>query len=217
MTARLRRLARAVTLGLGLLLPGLLAAHPHAWIDLRVGLVFDDDGQLAGMRQAWLIDPTYSHMLLEDLTHDLGGDTGIDEALERAAERMLENLAAWDYFTELEIDGREVDVPGARDARLALENRRLHLQFKLPLADHDIRPDDAFAYRVYDPSYWIEILHDPDDVIHVENRPDCRVRIDKPRPDPQLIRYAATLERQDRSPVDDLGRHFAETATLECR
>ncbi|WP_029681025.1 DUF1007 family protein [Thioalkalivibrio sp. AKL19] len=201
---------------LGLSLPAAALAHPHAWIDLRVGLVFNDAGELVRMDQSWRIDPTYSHMLLEDLTGQLDGDIDIDRALEHAAERMRENLAGHDYFTELSLDDRDLDVPPAENARLTLEERRLHLRFEIPLADHDITAGDAFTYRVYDPEYWIEILHDPDDIVFVENRPGCEVAITEPRPDPQLIRYAATLERQDRSPVDHLGRHFAETATLEC-
>lgn len=201
---------------LGLLLPAGALAHPHAWIDLRVGLVFNDAGELVRMKQSWRIDPTYSHMLLEDLTGQLDADTDIDTALEHAAARMRDNLAAHDYFTELSLDGRELEVPAARNTRLTLEDRRLHLRFELPLDGHGITADETFTYRVYDPEYWIEILHDPDDIVFVENRPGCAVAITQPRPDPQLIRYAATLERQDRSPVDGLGRHFAETATLEC-
>ncbi|WP_018877919.1 DUF1007 family protein [Thioalkalivibrio sp. ALE28] len=201
---------------LGLLLPTGVFAHPHAWIDLRVGLVFNEAGELVRMEQSWRIDPTYSHMLLEDLTGQLDGDTDIDTALEHAAERMRENLAGHDYFTELSAGERDLDIPPARNARLTLEDRRLHLRFELPLADLDITAGDRFSYRVFDPEYWIEILHDPEDIVFVENRPGCAVTIDEPRPDPQLIRYAATLERQDRSPVDNLGRHFAETATLEC-
>lgn len=205
-----------LTLVLGLLLPAGALAHPHAWIDLRMGLVFDDAGNLASMEQSWRIDPTYSHMLLEDLTRDLDGATGIDAALEHAAERMLGNLAAYDYFTELNLGDERLDVPQARNARLTLEDRRLHLRFELPLDGHDITAGDAFTYRVFDPEYWIEIRHDPDDIVFVENRPGCEVAVTEPRPDPQLIRYAATLERSDRSPVNDLGRHFAETGTLEC-
>ncbi len=205
-----------LALVLGLLLPASALAHPHAWIDLRVGLVFDDAGGLVSMQQSWRIDPTYSHMLLEDLTRDLDGATGIDSALEHAAERILENLAAYAYFTELQRADEHLDVPQARDPRLTLEDRRLHLRFELPLNELDIQAGDAFSYRVFDPEYWIEILHDAADIVFVENRPGCEVVINEARPDPQLIRYAATLERQDRSPVNDLGRHFAEVATLEC-
>ncbi|WP_019625435.1 DUF1007 family protein [Thioalkalivibrio sp. ALJT] len=210
-----RRSARLALLA-GLLLPATLIAHPHAWIDLRVGLVFDGQGQLLHMDQSWRIDPTYSHMLLEDLTHELDHTISIETALEHAAERMLDNLAAHDYFTEIGLDADDLDVPHARNARLTLEDRRLHLRFELPLEGLDIRAGDPLTYRVFDPEYWIEILHDPDDIVFVENAPGCMVEITPPSPDPQLIRYAATLDRQDRSPIANLGRHFAETATLEC-
>ena len=200
----------------GLLLPGALSAHPHAWIDLRIGLIVNDRGELVRMEQSWGIDPTYSHMLLEELTQDLGGDIAIDAALEHAAERMLANLAAYDYFTELEVDNRPLATPQARNGYLDLDGRRLQLRFELSFKGQGIQAGDGFVYRVYDPEYWIEILHDPDDVVFVENRRGCEVRISDPRPDAQMVVYAASLKRQDRSPVEDLGRHFAETASLEC-
>ena len=200
----------------GLLLPGALSAHPHAWIDLRIGLIVNDRGELVRMEQSWGIDPTYSHMLLEELTQDLGGDIAIDAALEHAAERMLANLAAYDYFTELEVDNRPLATPQARNGHLDLEGRRLQLRFELSFTGQGIQAGDGFVYRIYDPDYWIEILHDANDVVFVENRRGCEVRISDPRPDAQMVVYAASLERQDRSPVEDLGRHFAETASLEC-
>lgn len=200
----------------GLVLPGALSAHPHAWIDLRVDLIVNDRGELVRMEQSWNIDPTYSHVLLEELTRDLGGDIAIDAALEHAAERMLANLAAYDYFTVIEVDNRSLATPQARNGHLDLEGRRLQLRFELSFEGQGIQAGDGFRYRVYDPEYWIEILHDPDDVVFVENRRGCEVRISDPRPDAQMVIYAASLDRQDRSPGEDLGRHFAETASLEC-
>ncbi|WP_018936191.1 DUF1007 family protein [Thioalkalivibrio sp. ALJ24] len=209
------RLAPAFLLAVAAGLPAMAAAHPHAWIDLRVTLDFDADGRLASMHQLWVIDPTYSHMLLEDMTRDMDGDAGIDSVLEKVGPRMLDNLAEYDHFTELEVAGETRETPPAQAPDLQLRDRRLHLGFELPLDELDVDTDTEFSYRVYDPTYWIEVRHDPDDVIQVNNG-GCRVDLREARPDPQLVRYAATLERDSRSPVEDLGRHFAEIASLEC-
>ncbi|WP_019569848.1 DUF1007 family protein [Thioalkalivibrio sp. ALE11] len=210
------RLALALLIAVAAGLPAMATAHPHAWIDLRVTLDFDSDGRLASMHQLWVIDPTYSHMLLEEMTRDMDGDAGIDSVLETVGPRMLDNLAEYDHFTELEAGGETLDTPPAESPELRLEDRRLHLGFEIPLDRHDIGAEEDFTYRVYDPTYWIEIRHDPGDVIQVNRGDGCRVELEEPRPDPQLVRYAATLERESRSPIEDLGRHFAEIARLEC-
>lgn len=213
---RALRLALALLIAMAAGLPAIASAHPHAWIDLRVTLDFDDDGQLASMHQLWVIDPTYSHMLLEEMTRDMDGDAGIDAVLDRVGPRMLDNLAEYNHFTELEAGGETLDTPPAESPELRLQDRRLHLGFEIPLDRYDIDMAEDFNYRVYDPTYWIEIRHDPGDVIQVNHGDGCRVQLEEPRPDPQLVRYASTLERESRSPIEDLGRHFAEIARLEC-
>ena len=198
-----------------LLFAGTATAHPHAWIDLRVSLLFDDDGQLHTLRQEWAFDPTYSHLLLEDMdTTEPGLD--MDTALRKMAVRMLENLREYDYFTEIRRYGRQMDTAEARDGELLWRQRRLHLRFELPV--EPVRPDSKqpLQYRVYDPSYWIEILHDPGDVIHIEGGRGCEARLERARPEGWLVAYAATLNRDQRAPIKGLGRSFAEEVSIQC-
>ena len=35
-------------------------AHPHAWIDLWIEVVFDSTGAITGLRETWLFDDFYS-------------------------------------------------------------------------------------------------------------------------------------------------------------
>ena len=202
-------------LGAILLFAGTATAHPHAWIDLRVSLLFDDGGQLHALRQEWAFDPTYSHLLLEDMDASEPG-LDMDTALRKMAVRMLENLREYDYFTEIRRNERQLDTAEARDGELLWRQRRLHLSFELPV--EPVRPDRAqpLQYRVYDPSYWIEILHDPGDVIHIEGARGCEARLERARPEGWLVAYAATLNRDQRAPIEDLGRSFAEEVSIQC-
>ena len=202
-------------LGAILLFAGTATAHPHAWIDLRVSLLFDDDGRLHALRQEWAFDPTYSHLLLEDMDASEPG-LDMDTALQKMAVRMLGNLREYDYFTEIRSNERPLDTAEARDGELLWRQRRLHLRFELPL--DPVRPDMAqpLQYRVYDPSYWIEILHDPGDVIHIEGARGCEARLERARPEGWLVTYAAALDRDQRAPIEDLGRSFAEKVSIQC-
>jgi ABC-type uncharacterized transport system substrate-binding protein len=194
---------------------GAAQGHPHAWIDLRVSLVFGDDGNLQALRQEWVFDPTYSHLLLEDMDTARPG-LDLETALRHMTARMLGNLRDSDYFTEISRGGQRLQIADARAGELFWRERRLHLRFELPL--EPMRPDPArpLQYRVYDPSYWIEVLHDPHDVIHIEAGPGCGTRIERGRPEAWLVAYAATLNRDQRAPVEDIGRSFAETVFIQC-
>ena len=45
-------------------------AHPHAWIDVRVTVLFDGDGAITGLRQSWLFDEFYTAFATEGLDGD---------------------------------------------------------------------------------------------------------------------------------------------------
>ena len=194
---------------------GTAQGHPHAWIDLRASLVFDDGGDLLALRQEWIFDPTYSHLLLEDMDASEPG-LDLDEALEKMASRMLDSLRDYDYFTEISRNETRMEIAKARHEELVWHQRRLTLRFELPL--DPMRPDrkQPLQYRVYDPSYWIEVLHDPGDVIYLEGGQGCEARIEPARPEGWMIAYAATLNRDQRAPIENLGRSFAETVSIHC-
>jgi ABC-type uncharacterized transport system substrate-binding protein len=198
-----------------LVMAGSAGAHPHAWIDLRVSVLFNAEGELRALQQEWVFDPSYSHLLLEGMDSATPG-LDLDQALREIRERLLGNLRAYDYFTEMHRGEDALAIADAQGGTLSWERRRLHLQFELPV--EPMRPDAArpLQYRVYDPSYWIEVLHDPDDVIHLHGGHGCQTRLERPRPDARLIAYAADLERQQRATIEDLGRAFAEQVFVHC-
>jgi len=198
-----------------LLFCGTLGAHPHAWIDLRASVLFTAEGDVKALRQEWVFDPTYSHLLLEDLAVDQP-DLDLEKALELMTERMLGNLREYDYFTEIELGERRLVPAPARNGSLHLRQRRLHLKFDLPLEAARPEPAQPLNYRVYDPTYWIEILHDAEDVIHLAGGGGCTAHVQPARPEPWLVAYAATLDRDQRAPIEDLGRRFAEVVFVEC-
>ncbi|AGA32573.1 protein of unknown function DUF1007 [Thioalkalivibrio nitratireducens DSM 14787] len=206
---------RWLTLAALLLAAGPVQTHPHAWIDLRVSLHFEPRGDLRAMRQEWILDPTYSHLLLQDMEASHPG-LDLDTALDEIGTRMLADLRDYDYFTEMRRAGDRLAIPDAREGRLEWRQRRLHLSFELPLQQRRPDAETPLEYRVYDPGYWIEVLHDPDDVIHLDGGQGCTTRMDPPRPEPWLVGYAATLDRKQRTPVEDLGRAFAERVLILC-
>ncbi len=211
----IRRAGRWFLFLFALTSPGAGTAHPHAWIDLRVSLAFDASQTLPTMRQEWAFDPSYSHLLLEEIDHRKPG-LSLEDALQMVAARLMENLRGYDYFTEFLVGADRLEIPDAAAAELVWEGQRLILRFELPLADVRPNAEPVFSYRVYDPSYWIEVLHDPNDVIHLKGGEHCEHRLQAPRPDPTLVAYAATLDRNQRATIENLGARFAETVLIQC-
>lgn len=212
------RAAAVATLLAGLLwlvLPGTALAHPHAWIDIDIELETDASDRVIALRQTWIIDPTYSRYLYEDAMEQFEGATP-EEKLANLASEILDNLAEYDWYTELHADDRRVLGQPEGSATMAMERRQLHFRFRL-LLDEAVDPRSrTLRYAVYDPTYFIEILHDPESPPRLElSTGPCRMDILKPRPDPAIVARALALDFTQTGEAD-LGRHFAEKVTAHC-
>ncbi len=76
----------------------LVDAHPHAWIDVWVEVIFDSTGAITGLRETWLFDDFYSVYATEGM--DLNKDGQPDKApMEKLVRENIESLSEYDYFT----------------------------------------------------------------------------------------------------------------------
>lgn len=214
-----RNFALGLALGISVL-AGQAAAHPHGWIDVRVNVVVDDEERLVAFEQQWKMDPFYSIALIEEL--ELLAPDNRDEALALMAEEMQSNLAPEDFFTELRIDDESMAFDAVETYRLTATDSEVTLHFTLPLASPPVITGQPVVYKIFEPTYFLEMLHDADrdgplpDSLTVEGPLECETDIEAADPDPELVMEAARI------PIDEeaeygLGRHFAETVTIQCR
>jgi ABC-type uncharacterized transport system substrate-binding protein len=191
-------------------------AHPHAWIDMRTAVIFDDQGRMAALRVHWLFDEFYTEFAIEGLDED--GDGQPDPAnLVELAKLNVTNLKEYQYFTDLTADGVQVAYADATDYETFMVGNRLTLTFTIPLAEPVDPRVKQLTYAVYDPTYWIEVLHVREKPVLFEGPvPDgCRYGIDEPHPDADAVGLAATLD-QTQSAGDGLGVMFAEQVAILC-
>lgn len=201
------------------LLPLVGQAHPHAWIDLRISFERDADGQITHMLHHWRFDPTYGQYLFDDAQEHQPGDTP-EARLQGLATEILDNLAEYRWYSHVRAGDDAIAITAAAEPRMAMEDGLLQFRFRLELG----QPVDPAAvpleYQVYDPTYFIEILHQAPHGTRIVDAhglvdANCEARLERPRPDPALVAramaldYGATVEY-------DLGRHFAERVTLRC-
>jgi ABC-type uncharacterized transport system substrate-binding protein len=189
-------------------------AHPHAWIDLRSGVILNADGKVEALTLEWRFDEFYSAFVLEDIAR--AGEV-TDEALQTLVQENLVSLRDYNYFVEAQYDGKPVSLGDARDGTMIEKNKRLVMRFVVSLAEPVDPKALEFEYAVYDPSYYVEILHVENDLVTVAGpgAGDCLATIQSPDPDAEAVGLAASLGKNEQGPPG-IGRLFAEVVAVTC-
>ena len=191
------------------------AAHPHAWIDLRSTVVLNENGQVIGIEQQWLFDDFYTVFVVEGYD---SGDDGQKRALTALAETNLKNLRAYNYFTEVQADNTKVPLGTVSEYESELRNGRLWMRFVVPFSTPIDASMKLLSFAVFDPTFYIEILHLKGDVIGFRGAwsEKCAGRIIPPNPTTEAFLLAQALDR-DAKPDNTLGSIFAERVEVSCR
>jgi len=190
-------------------------AHPHAWIDLRSTVVLDAQGRVVAIEQQWLFDVFYTAFATKGVSGAAGTRA---EALTALARSNLQNLRSYDYFTEVRSGGAKVALGTVSEFESGLRKGRLWLRFVVPLATPVDPNERAFAFAVFDPTYYVEILHLRGDVVAFRGARTggCSGRIVPPNPTTEAVLLAQAMDR-DATPDTTLGSVFAERVEVTCR
>ncbi|KAE8439656.1 MULTISPECIES: DUF1007 family protein [Halomonadaceae] len=217
--ATLRRTGQALLVG-SLLVSSMAQAHPHGWIDMSVRVITNDVGAVTGLHQTWRMDPFYSLVVMEELQQVPG--TSLEQGLDQLGSEIRDNLTPQHYFTEVRI-GEEPQTFGEVTEYTALaRDGRLTFMFILPLATPQALSGQVLEYQVFDPTYYIEMVHEEEDnepsprALILNGDPDCALSVLPADPDPERVMQAALLD-VDEEGEPGLGRHFAETGRVDCR
>jgi len=191
-------------------------AHPHSWIDLETALIFDGDGKIEGLWVGWLFDDYYSAFTLEETQPDKFGEYP-QEKLNELAETNLKNLAEYNYFSFLRADGKQLAIKPVTKYKTSVK-RRLWMEFTIELETPIDPRSHKIDYAVYDPTFYIEILHaengDPIRMIG-DKALGCNYKLVKPEPPKELSFMAAALNK-DETPSESIGASFAEQIDILC-
>lgn len=205
------RVLRSLIAVFALLAPWVAAAHPHAYIDLRSAVVLDDAGQVTGIEQEWQFDPFYSALL------GAGRSTTTMTPREQA-QGILERLHNHGYFTEVRVGERVVSPRRAKDIDGGIRAGRYWIRFVLPLQQPLDAARETLTFSVFDPTYYIEILHLENDVVsfHGAGADRCLGDIQPPKPTTEDI-IRARSPAVDAQSDSSLGALFAERVEVRCQ
>lgn len=189
-------------------------AHPHAWIDLRSTIVLDAQGHVVAIEQEWLFDEIYTLFALDGYK---GQGAALQARMEQQAQASLASLHDYDYFTEIRIDGAKQAPAEVTDYASELRRNRWWLRFTLPLPNPVDPTAHKVTFAVFDPSYYIEILHREGDVVSFRGVEEtaCHGMIWPPNPSTEALILAASMDVNAQA-EDGLGALFAETVEIRC-
>lgn len=211
-------LAKAVASTFAVLLAQTAWAHPHEWIDLTVQFKFDEEKRLIALEQSWLFDPFFSAYVLDELTADRPNRKRVLEQGEALGPEMVSNLSKHGYLNNWTFQDTPIEAVNGTFVSVQLKNRnRMELTFQVDLPEPLDLTTGGFEYSVFDPLYYIEILHAERFRPRLRGGPrGCRSTIIQPEPDEDYIIYAAELDRTDNA-EEGLGQHFAERVVISCQ
>ncbi|MGI9501111.1 MAG: DUF1007 family protein [Geminicoccaceae bacterium] len=191
-----------------------VAAHPHAWIDLQSKVLLDDAGRVRALQLDWFFDDYYTVAIADEV--DIGNQIS-DDVWTEIAEKNLSNLAEYDYFTEVKGDGVAVELGEVSRYEGGLRDGRMWMRFEVPLLEPIDPRSKAVTFAVYDPTYYIEIVHLEGEGITFDGKGsgDCSGEIIQPNPTFEQVSLASALDKNE-SAGDGLGELFAETVALRC-
>lgn len=191
------------------------SAHPHVWIDIRSTLIMNDKGQVTAIEQEWLFDEFYTLFALEGLKKAKGKK---EELLAALAKVNLENLHPYGYFMDIRSNGTKIVAAKVTEYKMEHRDDRLWLKFVVPLETAIDPKKERMRFSVFDPTYYIEMLHAENDVISFKDGPaeKCSAIVEAATPSEEAVSLAAALD-QGAVPDNSLGALFAETVVVKCR
>lgn len=173
-------------------------------------MIFDGAGNATGLRETWLFDDFYTAFVFEK-------EKPSQAKLDELAATNLAALEKHDYFTRVEAAGKRLGFAGIAESKSAMREGRIEMSFVLSFASPVKVGKDALRYAIFDPTYYVEMLHqDGKGAVRLENAPaSCRHRLAKPQPSSETLAQAYRLDK-NQSAGDGLGIHFAEWVSITC-
>ena len=213
--SHLRRFLAICLAACGIALAQPAFAHPHVFVIVQSELLFDAQGHVTGVRQAWTFDEMYSAFATTGLTPD--GTPATAEQLQPLAEQNVGDLAEFSYFTVLKAPGQKIAFGKPTDISMGEDDKKLvTLRFTLPL-DKPASASKALTLQVYDPTYFVSFDFAKDGVKLASAPSGCSLSVVPPRAlDESESNRMTEAFFSGLSPGSDFGIKLAGRALIAC-
>jgi nickel/cobalt exporter len=144
-----------VIVSLCMLMGSTVSAHPHIFVDAKVVITFNGEGDLVGFDNIWTFDSFYSAWIVQGLPRNAEGHLTPD-ALAQITDGMLTNVIQKEYFTTAR-DGLGAIVLGqAVEPEVSYDEDKLQFSFYVPIIEPRAVVDNL-RLTIDDPQYYVAV------------------------------------------------------------
>lgn len=161
---------------LSVFFPKSILSHPHVFVTSNLGFIFDDKG-LSKIQVKWEFDEFFSDLLATDY------DTDENNKLDKAEIKVLKsdafsNLAKFNYFTNIKIDGKPFIVKFIKDFSAELVKGILYYNFTILCHVRAIVTPKQITISQYDTTFYTAVEFAKNNPVALQNDLKYNVKFD---------------------------------------
>ncbi len=184
------------------------------WIDLKTAIILNDKGLATSIQQEWLFGDFFSAALINDINKQ---NINLNDGLKKEISVIMNNLQKYNYFTIVNVDGNSTDLGKVKKFDVDIIGTQVWIKFILPIIKPVNFNKQHLTYSIFDPTYYIEMLHDEREEITFLGKKSagCSVNIIQPNPSEEAITLSQS-SKLDKNPDNSIGKLFAEIIDVSC-
>ena len=193
---------KKLLLGLSLISPFSVLAHPHAFIDMQTKPLVKDN-QLIGFSTQWLLDE------------------GDKAAKQKLIDEVMANVVNEHYFSYVfDKENHKIKYkkqPENYGARV--KGNEVEYYFDFLLAQPQVLQNNEFTLMTYDSTYYVAMRYaeiGKRAVDFSELPKNCKGEVLEPNVDEKIKSYASSLDKLQKNEDDSLGVLFAQKVKIKC-
>ncbi|WP_174802761.1 DUF1007 family protein [Martelella limonii] len=192
------------------------AAHPHVFVDARLEVVADDDGNVTALQNVWRFDEFFSSSVIMDYDTNMDNQLAGDELTE-IGETVRQSLAEYGYYTQITDNGEDVPLAEPDVIHADMVDGQLLLIFSAK-PSKPVKLDGHLTFGIYDASMYtaIDFQRDEDLVMIGSAFDRCKHTVVRPDPDQIISENNDALTAAFFNDPTDMSKLFATRLDLTC-
>lgn len=160
-------------------------SHPHVFVDAKLKIIIDKDNKLQKLVEDWDFDPVFSAGVIMDFAKNKKKLT--EKEHEKLSKTIHNSVAYYGYFQCVKSNGKEIKIAPPYKFEVKLDKiLKIHLEAK-PEKPITFERKRKYAFRVLDPTFYVNIAYKKNADIQVEGLPTyCKMKIIRPDADKVL-------------------------------
>ena len=197
-----------------LLLPSMLSAHPHAWVDTNT-YIESNETHITSLHMTWAFDAETSEYMLqgEDVSPE-----HIEATFQKLANGVVGNMYNEHYFTYLYDGSTPVKYKSAIHPQMVKDKDKIVISFEIPLSTPIAFKGKDLRLYIYDQTYFVDMswLNKGDVQVSEQLSSACTGEVVEPKVSDAQRAYTLALAA-DVTPDNTLGRYFSQQYKLNCQ